>query len=196
MGLSHEPLFIICFGPDYGEVYKWVEGGQTHYSNQRPEGLQNVEVIEVFDAPSTASQKRDPSEELERIKDFARQLAEEREARERRRLEEHLDALEASYQELLNEKPQPQEREDEESAYAFPFYLYPHHIPIQPPCGSNFYPCRSKARRPQALPFKPVPQERPPVKRITPREQGASIPQRSILPADRGARGIGKMPPR
>jgi hypothetical protein len=183
-----------------GEIYKWVDAqGQTHFSSQKPTGVDDFQVLDIVDSTSTPSQALEHSQELIRIKEFTRQLTEEREARERQRLEDRLDALEASYQELLQQKSQEEERRKLIWGYvtppyysSYPDYSHPHPVPRKhPPPAVPFKHSHERgfdrhhdleksqdnSPRPPFKPFPPPPQEL-----VKPREMGAPGVQGTIPP--------------
>jgi hypothetical protein len=182
-----------------GEIYKWVDAqGQTHFSSQKPTGVDDFQVLDIVDSTSTPSQASEHSQELARIKEFTRQLTEEREARERQRLEDRLDALEASYQELLEQKSQSEEQGEIIWGYATPPYYYPypdyshpHPVPgknprLSPPFKhphEGGFDSHHDLEKPEdnspRPPFRPFPP--PPQKLIKPREMGAPSVQGTIL---------------
>lgn len=188
-------LSLLPLGAARGEVYKWVdERGQIHYSNQRPPSVDKVEVLDISESTANSSPVPNPNEELARIKDFTRQLTLEREARERQRLEERLNALENSYQRLQEEQQQPQQPQQPTVIwqYAVPPYYYPIPHPHHPPRGwpDIHAPGASGPADNQPAPT-PL---RPPVKPIAPREQGVQQPNPSTSIMKRGAPAPGPDP--
>lgn len=193
-------LSLLPLGAAGGEVYKWVdERGQIHYSNQRPPSADKVEVLDISESTANSSPVPNPNEELARIKDFTRQLTLEREARERQRLEERLNALENSYQRLQEEQQQLQQPQQPTviRQYAVPPYYYPIPHPHHPP---PHHPPREwpdihapGASGPADNQPAPAPL-RPPVKPIAPREQGVQLPNPSTSIMKRGAPAPGPDP--
>jgi hypothetical protein len=181
-----------------GEIYKWVDAqGQTHFSSQKPTEVDDFQVLDIVDSAPTPSQASEHSQELARIREFTRQLTEEREARERQRLEDRLDTLETSYQELLQQKSQDEEQRKVIWGYAtppyyssYPDYSHPHPVPGKhPPPAAPFkhphkggFDSHHDLEKPEdnspRPPFKPFPP--PPQKLVKPREMGAPSVQGTI----------------
>lgn len=175
-------LPVAIFG---AEVYKWVdEQGRTHYGSQKPATVDKVEVLEVYDSASSTSKPPDLDREVERIRDAAQQLANEREVRERGRLEDRLNTLEDSYQQLLEEKSYARESENGTNWTYTPAYLYP---PLYPQPGLVIHHREREHRQhDDRPPFRPP--VHPPVTPVNPREQGVASPARATpSSASRGA---------
>jgi hypothetical protein len=75
-----------------GDIYKWVDAsGVTHYSQEKPETIASLEVIETQDRYTPPPP--DSTEALNRIQRLTRQLAEERLALEQQRRDRERLAL-------------------------------------------------------------------------------------------------------
>jgi hypothetical protein len=163
-------------------VYTWTDAnGQVHYSQRKPETVEQARTLDIAPPPPTATTDSDPNTEIMRINALAEQLASERQAAEQARREQALRELERRNQELQNEllRQQLEQQREETRERIFigspppylppyaPYPSYPPHRPrpphpyppkAGPPC-QPWPACRHPA--PPAPPSRPGPLAKP-----------------------------------